>query len=317
MEIHIKNFIIKEFKDYQIVPGYHTFNVINNQGLIVVTLKAEKEEYSYLSKVKEQDIKKRLSYYLLIDNIIVKINPPILTIETLTKDFDEYKFKLKEELPELFSGINLEIDYKKLYYQLKTHRLTKVSEEEYSKICKQDDNYYNDLYMDYWNLGTEDIDLSNGEIIKAYYTKLNYDCIIVLVRRDDLFGFIIKHFEFNDPDGNYSILKNLTEDKQLDKINILIDIMNCLNDQGLLVSLVSLGNSLDKKYQLLINKVMDWELISINKYLSNLINICIQNNNIYILTLLIKKGFVIKAEYLLLAKELKRDRIYSMIAENL
>jgi len=317
METYLKNFIIKEFKDHQIVPGHHTFNVTIHQGILVVTLKVENEEYSYLAKIKEKELEYRLSDYLLIDTIRVKINPPILIIEISIKDFNEHKFKIKEELPELFAGVKFEVDYQRLHNQLKIHRLTRISSIEYWKICQQDSNYYNDLYMDYWNSGIEEIDLSNDEIIRAYNYYLNYDCVKVVIKRDDLFEFILKHFEFNDPEGNYLLLKSLIEDKQLDKVLILIDILTCLKDQGLLVLLAEFGNMLDKKYQSLVNKIMDWELIDVKGYLSSLITKCIQNNNIYMLTLLIKKGYSISVEYLLLAKELKRDRLYSMIAENL
>lgn len=327
MEQYIKAFIIKEFTHHQITPGYHTLNCINNQGIIVTTLKCDNEVYSYIKRVHQDDIKTRLKLYLLIDNIIVKISSAILTIEVFIHDFDIYKLKIREEFPLVFAIIRIfgpqdplgpsvpsvPSVTQRLYQQLKMHKVSTMDSDRYTKIVSQDENYYNDLYLDYWNTGTEDIDLSNDAIVKAFPQFLSYFNIYHLVNTTELLDFAAENFDFTEGSSNYNLLEKLITEHQVSTIDKVLKYLKIFVDKGILTVLVGSTPTTEKKWQSLFKILLNWDLVQPRDYIDELFEKIIERNYIYALTLLLKKGYTVKDKYILSAKELKRDKIHCVL----
>lgn len=317
MELSLKNFIIKEFKEHNIPSGYHTFNYVNNNSIIIMTLKADNSDHSYTKRITTDIIKNKLIEWLLVDRVNVELSDSLLTVKVNLQDYNEYRIKLRDEYPNIHKHIQGTLDHKKLYQQVKMHRIKEVDQHLYNLIASKDDNYYNDLYLDHWNTGHDSIDLSNDEIIKGYPQYLSYDNIVYILSNKELFNFVINNFDFNNPQGNYTLLSKLIENKNIENIDTLIKVFTVFEDQGILVSVIKHGITMNAEWRDLFNLLFNWELTKRQDYIDILFNQIIESNCIYTLTILLKNGVHIKQNYLFLAKELKRDKIHCLLCNHL
>lgn len=311
----VREFLIKEFKNNNIPSGYHNLTTVNKDNILTIILKADNDDYSYIKRITLESILINLKEYLLIDKLDINITDNILTININLNIFNEYKIKIRDNYPNVYTIIKGDVEYQSLLNELKMHQLNSIDQDIYNLIVLKDENYYNDLYMNHWNKGLEDIDLSNRNIIKAFSQYLNYDIIHNIVNDKELINFAINNFTFDNGYNNYKLLKKLIINTDIDNIETLIKMFKCFDDKGILCEVIDNGIITDYKWQNLFNILVIWEYTDKIKCLDILLYKIISNNYIYALTILLKYGVNINDNHLLISKELKHDKIYCILCK--
>ena len=250
----IKSFITFEFNKFKIPQGYHRVIPENNRLTIATT----SDTYNYIKCTNLKRIQKMFPFYVSEDNISNNNIGLMLSIN-LSRVYD-IKILLLNEYNNFYFQImdNPDINYKKLYQQLKFHLIQNdlLDQELFEKLCINDDNYYTLLYNKNYEICI-DINCDNIEFIKFILQfssiNINYGLLSQVIKRtnlDDL-KVILNHIKLDDTYENYLLLKSIINVPNVDPkiVQLLLSRFITFKDYGIINELLNnwKGDDIEKE----------------------------------------------------------------------
>lgn len=300
MEEIIKGVFVEQFSLYEIPPGYHDFRYEENSPFINVTLESLDDKHNYVSKVSIEE--KDKLFKVMRDKYI-----PVLSIETKGR--------------KIYIVIR-SINYTKLISQLNVYLIdtpAKLNQQLFDKLCRSDKEYYNQLYITHWNSGNVNVgelSFESEEVIKVLLDKVNisYDNVIDCIDNPAPFvDVLISNFIFDNDNKNYDVLTSAVRTSNFCLVNKLLSKIESMKDRGIITELIrnysSDGNQI-------FECLMKYKYVNINIYSGSVLMDCIEHNNIYIVTHIVKNSLIrITLDHISFARRLKRDRILAVLLE--
>jgi len=250
----IKSFITFEFNKFKIPQGYHRVIPENNK----LTISTTSDTYNYIKCTNLKRIQKMFPFYVSEDNISNNNIGLMLTIN-LNRVYD-IKILLLNEYNNFYFQImdNPDINYKKLYQQLKFHLIQNdlLDQELFEKLCINDDNYYTLLYNKNYEICI-DINCDNIEFIKFMLQfssiNINYGLLSEVIKRTNLgdLKVILNHIKLDDNYENYLLLKSIINVPNVDPkiVQLLLSRFITFKDYGIINELLNnwKGDDIEKE----------------------------------------------------------------------